>query len=70
MDLEALSWASLVRKTVRIVQNPSLECYMSTRYFFTNYFLNFGSVNYDLVVTGTENLAPFRRHSAAKRGSV
>ena len=27
-----MCWASIVKKTVRIVQNPSLECYMSTRF--------------------------------------
>ena len=32
MDFETLYWASLVIKTVRIVQNSSLECYMSTRF--------------------------------------
>ena len=32
MDFETLCWASLVMKTVRIVQNPSLECYVSVRF--------------------------------------
>ena len=32
MDFETLCWASFVLKTVRIVQNPSLECYMSVRF--------------------------------------
>ena len=31
MDFETLGWASLLIKTVRIVQDPSFECYMSTR---------------------------------------
>ena len=31
MDFGALWWASLVIKTVSIVQNPSHECYMSAR---------------------------------------
>ena len=32
MDFATLCWASLVIKTVKIVQNISLECYMGTRF--------------------------------------
>ena len=32
MDFRTLCWASLAIKTVRIVQNRSLECYMNARY--------------------------------------
>ena len=31
MDFETLCWAALVITTARIVQHPSLECYMSAR---------------------------------------
>ena len=32
MDFDTLSWAVLVITTARIVENPSLECYMSARF--------------------------------------